>query len=414
VAGSVDRYTLIVPTYNRPALMSRQLLYLARRRFPYPVMILDSSEDDAFGRNAASIAAAPHLSIRHERYPSAIAPYEKFANGLDLVATPYASFCADDDLLFTETIDACLALLDNNPSFIGAHGLYLNFHEKDGEFLVTYTVYDGPAIDGEDGLARVTNQMRAYQAVFYAIFRTPVLRDSMRVASGMSFVLFQELAQSALALVKGGVARLDRFYMARNTGPSIPYSNWHPHQIIADNAAALFEQYAIYRDVIVEALAKEAHLRDTLGAARMRQVLDVAHLRYLSPLLYAPILDYIMEQNRAGATTAAIAEGIWEGFVMPRRPPYPRRPYRPKALKTRLRMRLNHYWPGRYLKGRPPPRFLTEGDDWLDSVAFDGQQRRYVLYYEFLQRELANGRRIGPSDVEQILRHFNLYPSQAD
>ncbi len=409
-----DRYTLVIPTFNRPGHLSRALRYLARREFPYPILLLDSSEDETFRANATSIAVAQRLRIRHERFPPSVAPYEKFAQGLLLVGTRYVSFCADDDILFTETIAECLDFLDANASFAAAHGHYVNFHEKDDAFHITYTVYDAPSITGDDGLARIVNQMRGYQAVFYAIFRTPVLQGSMRGASRMSFVLFQELLQSALALVQGGSARIDRFYMARNTGPSIPYTNWHPHQIIADNAAALFEQYAVYRDAIVAALVADPVMREALDAARMRQVLDVVHLQYLSPLLYVPILEYIREQNRQGATTAKIAEGIWEGFVMPRRPPYPKRPYRPEAFETRIRRRLNRSWPERLLKGRPPPAFLREGDYWVDSRASDGEMRRYLLYYEFILRDLANGRRISRDDVTSILRHFDFYPSATD
>jgi hypothetical protein len=45
------RYTLLVPTFNRPAHLRSLLGYLAARRFQYPVRVLDSSSGDALTQN---------------------------------------------------------------------------------------------------------------------------------------------------------------------------------------------------------------------------------------------------------------------------------------------------------------------------------------------------------------------------
>src|SRR5262245_41702622 len=173
-----SRYTLLIPTYNRSTHLRSLLGYLAARRFESPIRVLDSSEGEALSTNRDSVARSG-LDIRHQIYDTSTDPYAKFALGVESVETPYCSFCADDDIPFTDAWPRLLDFLDANSAFVAAHGLYINV-KPDDPFHVSYVVYDGPSIEGADGLQRLVKQMGAYQAVFYAIYRTDVLSAALQ------------------------------------------------------------------------------------------------------------------------------------------------------------------------------------------------------------------------------------------
>ena len=124
-----------------------------------------------------------------------------------MVDTPYCSFCADDDIPFTDNWPRLLDFLDANPAFVATHGLYINV-KPDDPFHISYMVYEGPSIEGDDGLRRLDKQMGAYQAVFYAIYRTEVLRTALHGAQRMTSLLAQELLASSLTMVRGNVHRM--------------------------------------------------------------------------------------------------------------------------------------------------------------------------------------------------------------
>jgi hypothetical protein len=80
-----------------------------------------------------SLIFRSELNITHEVYNSSIAIWTKLALGVDGVDTPYCSFCADDDILFTGALHECFDFLDSNPAFVAVHGNYINF--KPGDVL---------------------------------------------------------------------------------------------------------------------------------------------------------------------------------------------------------------------------------------------------------------------------------------
>jgi hypothetical protein len=83
------------------------------------------------------------------------------------------------------------------------------------------------------------------------------------VARRVKSLWAKELLTSSLALIAGGAHRVPRYYMARNTTPSIATEGWHPHQFFAIQPAELLREYADYRAVTLEHLAADARCRAT-------------------------------------------------------------------------------------------------------------------------------------------------------
>src|SRR5713101_5795930 len=200
------RYTLLIPTFNRSAYLRSLLGYLAARRFEYPIHVLDSSSGEALSQNRETIGRGG-LDIVHEVYPPETPFCKKVALAIAPVESTYCSFCADDDVLFTDQLNGLFDVLDANPAFHVAHGYYVNFKPGD-DFDIWYTVYSSPSITGDDALGRIVEQMNDYQAIFYGVHRTSTMKLILPPLEGVKSLWAQEMLSSSLTLIAGGVYRM--------------------------------------------------------------------------------------------------------------------------------------------------------------------------------------------------------------
>ena len=86
--ASRSRYTLLIPTYNRPDHLRRLLGYLAARRFEFPIRVLDSSSGDSLSENRETVKGR-ELDIAHEVYDPAIPIHKKVELGVASVESTY-------------------------------------------------------------------------------------------------------------------------------------------------------------------------------------------------------------------------------------------------------------------------------------------------------------------------------------
>src|SRR6266508_2487188 len=195
------RYTLLIPTFNRPACLRSLLGYLAARRFGYPVRVLDSSSGEALAQNRQTINRS-EIDIVHEEHDPTISVHDKVAFGLGSVDSTYCSLCADDDVLFVDQLERLFDVLDADPTLVVAHGYYVNFRlAKD--FELWHTDYSTPSIVADDALRRIVKQMRSYQSIFYGVHRTATMKSIRAPLDRVQSLWARELLTSSLALIEG-------------------------------------------------------------------------------------------------------------------------------------------------------------------------------------------------------------------
>jgi glycosyltransferase domain-containing protein len=420
MASSRSRYTLLIPTYNRSDHLRRLLGYLAARRFEFPVRVLDSSSGDALAQNREMVGPGG-LDIVHEVYDSAIPIHKKVELAIASVESTYCSLCADDDVLFTDELSGLLDILDANPELVVAHGYYVNFRPGEN-FDIWYTDYSAPSIVTDDALKRLVEQMSDYQAIFYGVHRTSTMKSIRLPLDRVESLWAKELLTSSLALIEGGMYRVPRYYMARNTNPSIATQGWHPHQFFAIEPAELFREYADYRAVALERLADDLRCRARYRPEQIRRVFDLVHLKYLAPMLSPGVMNYLIRQSMLPDTTSEqIIDGIWSTFV----PPYARRVgglkhylahalalLRPSYASSALRniRRLA----GLYTELRFREKFDVTSSPSFDAMAIkrmtrDGGSRRYVISRSLLDQEFADGGQVTAPHLRNIIHHLDDY-----
>lgn len=239
-------YTLVIPTYNRPALLRRLVQHYYNRSRWMKLLVLDSSKPDVTAENARALTFAGK-SVRHVTFPETISTVSKLSSGLDVVETPYVSLSADDDLVFPSGVLEAIAFLKEHPDYICAHGLYLNFRQ-DGCDVHLAREYAGPSIEAVHPGARIFRLLQKYESLYYAAFRTSDLREVFSAARALPTLVFQELFQSIAALIKGKVRRFPALYAARQSCPPAQpeRDKWQTHYWFAKDPAEVIAHYRVY------------------------------------------------------------------------------------------------------------------------------------------------------------------------
>jgi glycosyltransferase domain-containing protein len=415
-----SRYTLIIPTYNRPVYLRSLLGYLKAQGFEYPVCILDSSFAEAISANRQSVDQAG-LDVAYHTFDPTTPVTKKIALGFELIDTPYCSMCADDDVLLTKRLGHLLDFLDVNPFFVSIHGYYVNFHPGADYYAISDTVYYGSSIAESDALKRIIAQMSDYQAIFYAIHRTSVMRSALQQALRLQTLFGQELLLSSLILIAGGVRRASDFYMARNMNPSIADSGWSPHHFLATDPESLLREYEAYRAIVLEQLANIYGCSAPYEPDQIRRAFDVVHLKYFAPMLSPEVLDYIVAETLTKRAPQEIIAGIWRHFVTvpERKVSFKRFLY--DLFRALLRsgsrrdvfnrvsrlVRLRNRLTGEHrLHASIGPRL---DDVHVDRTVRDGSQRRYRIPDRFVSQKLGDGSAVTVPQIADMIVQLDNY-----
>lgn len=293
--------TIVVPTFDRPAECRRLVRYLTRAADPPSILVLDSSRPVARDANQRYLGElSPHVS--HVVFDPAMAPFDKFREGTHQIATRYAMFCADDDVIFTETLSRLVEVLESGAA-VAAHGRYLGF-EWQREVQVTRMMNDGPSITGNSAIERICRFIAQYQGVTYAMTRTDVLKAAFDGAAAFPDILFRELITGALIAGSGAIARLPRFTHARRDQSSYTYAHWHPLEFAYRDPVELFKQA---RNAIQLLLGIE----EAGQQVRNRRALELAFLAYLSANVSQSALQYATRSTLQGNNQQRSLAELW-------------------------------------------------------------------------------------------------------
>jgi glycosyltransferase domain-containing protein len=383
-------YTLVVPTYNRRDMLSRLLAYLDHQGTPFPILVLDSSEAEIQQENARAISGGP-ANVQHIAFPPTIDPYVKMREGLGMVTTPFCSLCADDDLIIVPVVRRCVEELDRDPTAAVAHGYYFNF-DNTSTFDLSYIVYRGKSIDGKTPLGRLRTLFAGYEAVLYGIYRTTVAQRVFRDVDRITTVLGRELLTAALTVIAGKTLRIPDFYYGRSTGESFSYTSWHPHQILAQAPAALFTQYPVFRELLLEPLAEQPSAPDPQTTG---MVIDLVMLRYLDPFLRSDVLDLIVDDRLCGKEPTAIVDRIWDVFVRTSNRTV-------HSVVPLIDPDNGQFTPERIGPGKPR-------DYSFDSITMDGRKRDYRVFYEFIYPDMRPPAAVSAEQLTLLLGLLDAY-----
>ena len=210
-------FSLLIPTFNRAALLRRLLSYYTAAQFPHPIIVADSSVDDIRDENRDTISRCAGLHITHRTYESSTETFHKITDALRSIESDAIGLCADDDFLCAEAPARALRLLAQNPEYASVQGR--SFIADSTRGSLTLSAFPQRGVYAKSATLRLRLYFHNPTANFYAIHRTRVLKTAFtrlaRFRTDNS--RFEELAVSTLGAIEGDVAVLNALHYVRQS-----------------------------------------------------------------------------------------------------------------------------------------------------------------------------------------------------
>ncbi|MGA9408693.1 MAG: TIGR00180 family glycosyltransferase [Bacteroidota bacterium] len=205
-----DLISIIVPTKYRPTHLNRTLAYY--RKFDVPIFIADAANDPKL--NIVTSERIRYLHLPNLDFS------EQVLLGLELVQTPFAVLCADDDFATLGGVSSCVDFLMKSQDYDSCQGRYLIFEVIKGEvFACSYYDYSSSIdINSDNVRERLMSGVKPYMQLLYAVHRTSTLKacfTSMRKHKNN----LMEVGQTLISLMHGKSKVLDVFYGVREIIP---------------------------------------------------------------------------------------------------------------------------------------------------------------------------------------------------
>ena len=261
--------TIVVPTHNRSLFLRRLIYYFFVMDVKSRILVLDSSNDQEFALNAATIKRwGGSLDVDHERHYCGL--IQKCRNGVDSVSTPYTVMCADDDFLLPDSVVACVKFLESNSDYSCASGVYVSVRQDKISHCEEMRCYTN---NGVDAIARFRRMAEEWCCTFYHVYRTAVLQRSWLIAENSTDYerarVFTEVLLAQLSPTYGKLAILPQLHLLfelhqENAHRTVP--------LVLDSASGLtlYERFA-------SALADELAGVSGESSAHCRQIVEEYH-----------------------------------------------------------------------------------------------------------------------------------------
>lgn len=119
----LSKITIIIPTYNRPKYALRNMQYWSDKSAL--VIVIDGSDHPI--SNEIILNLSPNITYVHKM--SSI--YERLLLSTEMISTPFAMLCGDDDFMLPSGIIDCINFLEKNPNYSAACGRMIGFEHDD-------------------------------------------------------------------------------------------------------------------------------------------------------------------------------------------------------------------------------------------------------------------------------------------
>ena len=304
------RVTLVIPTLGRPEFLARALGYYAAVAPSWPILVADSSRQDAARANARTASRSP--SVRYRAFANDVPVGMKIARALDEVETSYAVLAADDDFLVPRSLDAGSRWLDEHADYALVHGQAGYVVLESGAAVHGRPVglgrYGQRGLEQASASARLLDHMGSYRTTFYSLQRTDALRRQWALTASIhADYQFVELLPSCLSVIQGKARCQKGLHMVRQG---------HAQQTSVTNQRRLIDwigdadwsrQFQAARQLLVEALVET----EGLPLHDARRVVTQAFKRYVAAKAGQPDRSEVLERVRRWGRSQSALRSAW-------------------------------------------------------------------------------------------------------
>ncbi|MCF7804208.1 MAG: TIGR00180 family glycosyltransferase [Candidatus Marinimicrobia bacterium] len=204
-----NKFTLIIPTFNRHSYVKRSIDYYVGA--PFSVIYLDSSEESIENQNFKK-------NIHYIHCPKK-GFVKKIHTCLENINTKYVALCADDDFIPLDSIKFGLKFLEDNNSFKTVQGLNVGFLNKfNGEFYYSNNIQSYDANEINFGLIKNAEIFwQNYRNVLWSLQHRDNLLVSFDILSKKKIINdnYIEFVIGCIACAQGGIKYIDKIWNVR-------------------------------------------------------------------------------------------------------------------------------------------------------------------------------------------------------
>jgi len=300
-------FSLLVPTFNRAALLRRLLSYYRTARFTYPIIIADSSPEDVLCENRDTIARCPELHITHRTFDQSIETFQKITEAAGSSDSDTIGLCSDDDFIATGAPARAVRFLSRHQEYVAVQGR--SFIADVARIPITLSAFPQRSVHAEMATDRLRSYFHDATANVYAVHRTSTFIDILaRIARFRTDnTRFEELAISGLGAIHGNIAVLNSLHLVRQSSRNRADSGsrltggWRQ----AAESESFPRNKELFREMLSEALAE--HSVETNVARKL--VLECFDSYLEGKLRPAPIGEPRSIQERATAMMLSPDQG---------------------------------------------------------------------------------------------------------
>ena len=284
---SRELLTAVIPTRNRPHNLSGQLRLFEASGVTRAIVVADSSDSEL----APDVRAAVGTRADWQAYPATGGVFDKLAQVIDTITTPFVALASDRKITFPHALDAALAYLMEHDDYVAAQGYVVGFSRRNNDLDINRVIYFTPTLAAGDPLQRHYDLMRRYQSWQFSVFRVEPLAAAVGLAKSVAGKVFQEVVfMNALAL-QGKMARLPQVISLQTTETSFyPPRRNDPFYWFLDDPRSFFRHYVAYRRRLARFIT-ERNLGTPRGAD-LEQLLDTIHAVWLHYNFDGGVLNY--------------------------------------------------------------------------------------------------------------------------
>jgi len=213
--GTLADLTLVIPAYNRPAYLERQIDFWSQT--DVKLCILDGSRESA--PQALIDRMGPNVYYRH----LPIGFNERLVMACDLVQTKYVALLGDDELYAPHGLRDCINQLEADSRLVSAVGRSMFFFHRHGE-IIAHQTYEksqnlahtfGSDIDRlDESLVDITRG----PYLLYGLFNADQWKTAVRVSYGRKYAsgYVYEFAFHLIATLLGPSIMVDSLVWMRS------------------------------------------------------------------------------------------------------------------------------------------------------------------------------------------------------
>ena len=318
--GTLADLTLVIPAYNRPAYLERQIDFWSQT--DVKLCILDGSRESA--PQVLIDRMGPNVYYRH----LPIGFNERLVMACDLVQTKYVALLGDDELYAPHGLRDCINQLEADSRLVAAVGRSMFFFYRDGE-IIAHQTYEksqnlvntfGSDLDRlDESLVDITRG----PYLLYGLFNADQWKTAIRVSYGRKYAsgYVYEFAFQLIATLLGPAVMVDSLvWMRSGENPAMSSDAVNRNIGIGEwgTDSKFSDEVTHFVDSVVAAVASEGRLTTDELQNGVRQAIErfVAYSLHKPkrPIAYWHRTLYFLARNTPGVLKKLLKRNMSTGL----------------------------------------------------------------------------------------------------